>query len=118
MTRAAFALALTASERGALAGRSVLGAWVGRAPCTSRECTGVPGRVGAVSGARLVARLVLIAVFALSGGAKLADLDGARRAARDLGVPARLAGVVGVALPIVELTAVGLLVFAATAWWG
>ena len=50
-----------------------------------------------------VARIVLAAVFALAAVTKLADLDGARRAARDFGVPERLAPAVGTLLPVAEL---------------
>ncbi len=46
----------------------------------------------------------------VAGGAKLADLAGSRRAVAGFGVPERLAGVVGVGLPLCELgVAVGLL---------
>jgi hypothetical protein len=71
-----------------------------------------------VSGARLAARLVLIAVFAVSAGAKLADRAGSRRAAAALGVPARYAGMVAAALPGVELAAAGLLAIWSSAFWG
>ena len=40
--------------------------------------------------ALLLARLLLAGVFALAGVARLADWSGARRAAIDFGVPARL----------------------------
>jgi thiol-disulfide isomerase/thioredoxin len=62
-----------------------------------------------------VARIVLAAVFALAAVTKLADLDGARNAARDFGVPERLAPAVGTLLPVAELAAALLLLPAATA---
>ena len=59
--------------------------------------------------AALVARLVLAAVFALAGAAKLADLEGSRAALAGFGVPDRLAGAFGILLPVAELaTAVAL----------
>jgi thiol-disulfide isomerase/thioredoxin/uncharacterized membrane protein YphA (DoxX/SURF4 family) len=64
------------------------------------------------------AQLVLAAVFALAGGAKLFDLAGSRKAVADFGVPARLASVVGVAVPLAEITAAVMLLFVPTARWG
>lgn len=59
--------------------------------------------------ALLAARVLLACVFFLAGVAKLVDLAGSRRAAVAFGVPERLAGVVGVGLPVCELAvAVGL----------
>lgn len=60
--------------------------------------------------ALLVCRLLLAGVFALAGATKLADLDGSRRAVAEFGVPERLAGTVGVLLPVLELTVAALLV--------
>lgn len=60
-------------------------------------------------------RLVLAAVLAVAGAAKLLDRDAARRAAEDFGVPWRFAGGVAVGLPVVELGVAGALVPAATA---
>ncbi len=68
--------------------------------------------------ALLVARLLLAAVFAVAGVAKLADFRGSRQAMRDFGVPARLAGPFGVLLPLAELGVAVALVPTATAWWG
>lgn len=65
----------------------------------------------------LLVRLALVGVFGLAGAAKLADLDGSRAAMRDFGVPARLAGPAGVALPLAELAIAALLLPMATAWW-
>ncbi|MEO6859630.1 MAG: MauE/DoxX family redox-associated membrane protein [Solirubrobacteraceae bacterium] len=63
----------------------------------------------------LVLRLILVAVLAVAGVAKLADRNGARAAVIGFGVPAALAGVVAALLPIVELVAAALLLTAATA---
>jgi peroxiredoxin/uncharacterized membrane protein YphA (DoxX/SURF4 family) len=65
----------------------------------------------------LIARLILAGVFGLAGVTKLADLDGAREAMRGFGVPSRLAGPAGIALPIVELAIAVLLLPLATSWW-
>jgi peroxiredoxin/uncharacterized membrane protein YphA (DoxX/SURF4 family) len=51
----------------------------------------------------LVCRVLLAAVFVVAGVAKLADLEGSRRAVREFGVPERFAGVLGGLLPIGEL---------------
>jgi peroxiredoxin len=51
----------------------------------------------------LVARLVLAAIFIVSGLAKLADRSGSRKAVADFGIPEGLAGVVAGALPFVEI---------------
>lgn len=68
-------------------------------------------------GLELGIRIALAAVFAVAGTAKLADRDGSRRALRDFGVPARLAGAAGVGLPLLELSvAIGLLI-SASAWF-
>ena len=66
----------------------------------------------------LVVRLVLAAVLAAAGLAKLADRAGMRRALVDFGVPARFAPAVGALLPLAELAAAALLVPPATARWG
>jgi hypothetical protein len=65
--------------------------------------------------ALLAARLILAAVFAVAGAAKLADLAGSRAAVAGFGVPERLAGPVGTALPFAELAAAALLLPEATA---
>jgi methylamine dehydrogenase accessory protein MauD len=62
----------------------------------------------------LAARLVLAAVFAVAGAAKLRDRRSAAQAAREFGVPKRLAGPVGLILPLAELTVAGLLLFPGT----
>jgi uncharacterized membrane protein YphA (DoxX/SURF4 family)/peroxiredoxin len=60
--------------------------------------------VGAVA---LLARAGLAVMFAVAGAAKLANLEASRRSMRDFGVPALLAGPVGIAVPVLEI-AVGL----------
>lgn len=66
----------------------------------------------------MAARLVLAAVFAVAGVAKLADRDGSRRAVADFGVPAQLSRVVAVVLPVVELGVAIALVSTSFAWLG
>ncbi len=63
----------------------------------------------------LIARLVLVGVFAVAGAAKLADRAGARAAVAAFGVPGRIAAPVAVALPLAELGVAVLLVPASTA---
>ncbi len=65
----------------------------------------------------LVARLVLCGVLLAAAFGKLADLNGSREAMRGFGVPANLAPVAGVALPVAELLLGIGLVPVATAWW-
>src|SRR3954452_24279215 len=71
-----------------------------------------------MAAALLIARLVLGAVFALAGVAKLADLEGSRRAIIDFGVPSAIAALLGLVLPLAELTVAATLLPASTAWWG
>lgn len=66
----------------------------------------------------LLARIALAAVFAVAGLAKLADLPGSRKAARDFGVPERFAATFGLLLPIAELAAAVALLPLPTARWG
>jgi peroxiredoxin/uncharacterized membrane protein YphA (DoxX/SURF4 family) len=66
----------------------------------------------------LAARVVLAAVFAVAGVAKLADRDGFRRAVEDFGVPAKLSAVVTIVLPVVELGVAIALISSSFAWWG
>ncbi|HXF63648.1 MAG TPA: TlpA disulfide reductase family protein [Caldilineaceae bacterium] len=65
----------------------------------------------------LLIRLILAGVFALAGIAKLADLAGSRQAMHDFGLPAALAGPLGLLLPLAELAVALALLPAATAWW-
>jgi hypothetical protein len=61
------------------------------------------------------ARILLAAVFVVAAVAKLADLEGARRAAGDFGVPPRLAGGFAPALALAELAVAALLIPGSTA---
>jgi methylamine dehydrogenase accessory protein MauD len=62
--------------------------------------------------------LLFASIFVVAGAAKLFDLAGSRRAVTDFGVPASLAGPVGVLLPLAELAVALALIPASTAWWG
>src|SRR5918994_1236077 len=66
----------------------------------------------------LAARLILAAVFAVSGISKLFDLSGSQAAMRSFGVPERFTRAGGIALPIAELVIAVLLIPAAAARWG
>jgi len=66
----------------------------------------------------LIARLLLAAVFAASGLAKLTDRNGSRQALVGFGVPASLAVPLGVGLPVIELATAVALVLNATNRWG
>ena len=66
----------------------------------------------------LAARLILAAVFVVSGISKLFDLSGSQAAMRSFGVPERLTRAGGIVLPIAELVIAVLLIPAATAAWG
>ena len=66
----------------------------------------------------MLARVVLAAVFAVAGIAKLIDLAGSRKSLRDFGVPDALAWPFGLLLPLAELICAGALLFDASAWWG
>jgi thiol-disulfide isomerase/thioredoxin/uncharacterized membrane protein YphA (DoxX/SURF4 family) len=62
-------------------------------------------------------QVVLAAVLAVAGVAKLFDLSGSREAVRNFGVPARLSVPLGTALPVAELiVAVGLLAGTTARW--
>lgn len=60
-------------------------------------------------------QVALAVVLAVAGYAKLRDLSGSRQAVQDFGVPARLAGPLGLALPIVEIALAVLLLVGTTA---
>jgi peroxiredoxin/uncharacterized membrane protein YphA (DoxX/SURF4 family) len=62
-----------------------------------------------------VLRLMLAALFAVAGAAKLADREGAAQAARDFGVPKRLALPLSISLSIVEVAIAAGLLMAGTA---
>jgi peroxiredoxin len=66
----------------------------------------------------LAARLILAAVFVVSGVSKLFDLSGSQSAMRSFGVPERFTRAGGIALPITEIVIAVLLIPAATARWG
>ena len=55
-------------------------------------------------------RVIVSAVFAVAGIAKLADLPGSRKSMADFGVPKILAGFFGLAVPVVELIAAAALI--------
>jgi peroxiredoxin len=65
-----------------------------------------------------IARLVLVAVFAVAGWAKLSDRPGTRQAVLEFGVPQALARPVAFLLPLAELVAAGLLLFSGSAVLG
>jgi methylamine dehydrogenase accessory protein MauD len=71
-----------------------------------------------VDAALLIGRLLLAAVFALSGVAKLADQTGSRQAMIAFGLPRSLATPLGRLLPLAELAVAAALVPAVAAWWG
>src|SRR5215208_6910540 len=66
----------------------------------------------------LAARLILAAVFVVSGISKLLDLSGSEAAMRSFGVPERFTRAGGIVLPIAELVIAVLLIPTATARWG
>lgn len=67
-----------------------------------------------MAAATLVARLVLAAVFAVAGAAKLADRDDARRTLRGFEVPVALVAPLALLLPVAELATAGALLAAPT----
>lgn len=73
--------------------------------------------MGGVGSVALAARVVLAAVFATAGVAKLFDLKGSRNALQGFGVPMRALWAAAVLLPLAELaTAVALLPRASAQW--
>lgn len=64
----------------------------------------------------VIGRALLGVVFAISGFAKLVDRAGSRRSLVAFGVPAVLAGPLGLLLPLAEIAGAILVVPAATAW--
>ena len=66
----------------------------------------------------LATRLLLAAILAVAGAAKLADPAGSRKAVTDFGLPARVAAPLALLLPGAELLAAVLLLPAFSAWWG
>src|ERR1700680_980546 len=66
----------------------------------------------------VIARLLLAAVFGVSGIAKLADLSGTRKSIADFGLPGFLTWPVSRLLPLFELACAIALIPALSAWWG
>jgi peroxiredoxin/uncharacterized membrane protein YphA (DoxX/SURF4 family) len=66
----------------------------------------------------LVDRLLLAAVFAVAGLAKLADRLGSQRAVEQFGIPRGLSSPIGVLLPMAELVVAAALIPTVTARWG
>ncbi|HEX8194946.1 MAG TPA: MauE/DoxX family redox-associated membrane protein, partial [Pyrinomonadaceae bacterium] len=66
----------------------------------------------------LVARLILAAVFAVAGIAKLFDRAGSEKAIVDFGVPESVAKPFSILLPLAEIATAILLLPLATAWFG
>ena len=64
----------------------------------------------------IVGRLLLAAVFAAAGIAKLADRAGARQAVIEFGIPARFAAPLAIGLPVAELAIAAALLPAASAF--
>ena len=75
-------------------------------------------QIEAVAVTLLIARLALAAVFFLAGVTKLADRAGSRAAMIGFGVPAALAGPLGVVLPVAELVVALALLPRASVSWG
>src|SRR5437879_6564243 len=71
-----------------------------------------------MSAVLLLARLLLAAVFAVAGIAKLFDFRGSRKSMGNFGVPEFLAGPVAALLPLAELACAAALISQAWAWWG
>src|SRR5215217_7912009 len=66
----------------------------------------------------LTTRLLLAAVFAMAGVAKLADRPGSRQAITDFGLPFSLTAPLGLLLPLAELAVAAALIPASTALYG
>ena len=65
----------------------------------------------------LLIRIALSALFATAGFAKLADLQGSKKAFREFGIPASAAGAGSIALSIFEITLAAMFLFADIAWY-
>jgi peroxiredoxin len=72
----------------------------------------------AVGSLAIGVQVLLAAVFAAAGAAKLLDQSGSRRALIGFGVPRALAPTLGLALPLAELAAAAALVLRPSARWG
>jgi len=66
----------------------------------------------------LIARLLLAAVFVVSGLAKIVDLKGSQKAVKGFGVPSFLAVPLGTLLPFAELAVAVALIPSSWAWYG
>ena len=66
----------------------------------------------------LAARVLLALVFGIAGVAKAADLSGSRWALVGFGIPRRLAPILGLGLPLVEILIALALIPTTTAWVG
>ena len=66
----------------------------------------------------LAARLLLAGVFGVAGIAKVADVEGSRRAIAGFGIPEKLAGPLGLGLPVAEILIAVALIPLNTAWAG
>ncbi|MHB8669686.1 MAG: MauE/DoxX family redox-associated membrane protein [Acidimicrobiales bacterium] len=71
-----------------------------------------------MSTALLLARVLLSAVFVVSGLAKVADRDGSRHAVEGLGIPRPLADPIAAILPLAELAVAVALLSARASGWG
>jgi uncharacterized membrane protein YphA (DoxX/SURF4 family) len=63
------------------------------------------------------ARVILAAVFAAAGVAKLTNLKASRKTVADFGLPNGLANAIGSMLPFAELTVAASLLAVRSAWW-
>ena len=66
----------------------------------------------------LAARLLLAGVFGVAGIAKVADVEGSRRAIAGFGIPEKLAAPLGLGLPVAEILIAVALIPLNTAWAG
>lgn len=63
-----------------------------------------------MSAAISIVALALATVLVIAGAAKMADLEGSRKAVAAFGIPARLARMIGTVLPVAELATAALLI--------
>ena len=66
----------------------------------------------------LIVRVLLAAVFAIAGAAKLADPEGSRKSMVDFGVPPLLGRPLSILVPLAELACAAALLWAVSAPWG
>ncbi len=60
----------------------------------------------------------MVGIFTVAGLSKLVDPTGSRKAVTDFGVPASLASVAAVILPVVEIVIAAFLLFPSVSWFG